>query len=107
MTLLNLLTLLQTTLNLSPELINRHVALKSLLDLGDMNLVAAAASRLESSRKEPEISGIFDALQDHRYAEASGIIDKPLSDGTRLARPGNRPARNRTERVQFGITEYN
>lgn len=73
-------------MNLSPELINRLVALKSLLDLGDMDLVAAASSRLEGSRKEPEIAGILDALADHRYAEASAMIDKLLSDGTRLAR---------------------
>ena len=86
MTLLNRPTLLQTALNLSPELINRLVALKSLLDLGDMELVTAASSRLESSRNELEIGTIRDALADHRYAEASGMIDKLLSDGTRVAR---------------------
>ena len=73
-------------MNLSPELINRLVALKSLLDLGDMELVTAASSRLESSRNELEIGTILDALADHRYAEASGMIDKLLSDGTRVAR---------------------
>jgi hypothetical protein len=74
------------TLNLSPELINRLVALKSLLDLGDMDLVSAASLRLESSREAPEIAGILDALIDHRYAEASGMIGRLLSDGNRLAR---------------------
>jgi hypothetical protein len=73
-------------LNLSPELINRLVALKSLLDLGDMELVSVASSRLENVREEPEITGILGALDDHRYAEAAGLIDKLLSDGTRLAR---------------------
>jgi hypothetical protein len=73
-------------LNLSPELINRLVALKSLLDLGDMELVSATSSRLENVREEPEITGILGALDDHRYAEAAGLIDKLLSDGTRLAR---------------------
>jgi len=70
---------IQPTLNLSPELINRLVALKSLLDLGDMELVSAASSRLESSREAPEIAGILDALADHRYAEASGIVGRLLS----------------------------
>lgn len=73
-------------LNLSPELINRLVVLKSLLDLGDMDLVSAASARLESRREAPEISRILDALVDYRYVEASGMIGKLLSDGTRLAR---------------------
>jgi hypothetical protein len=34
------------TLNLSPELITRFVALKSLLDLGDMDLVSAASAQV-------------------------------------------------------------
>jgi len=73
-------------LNLTPELINRLVALKSLLDLGDMELASVASSRLERDLGEPEIAGILSALEDHRYAEAAGLIDKLLSDGTRLAR---------------------
>jgi hypothetical protein len=71
-------------LNLSPELINRLVALKSLLDLGDLDLVSLAASRLGSDRGEPEIATVLSALADHRYSEAAILIDKLLSDGTRL-----------------------
>ena len=73
-------------MNLSPELINRLVALKSLLDLGDMELASLASSRLESARNEAEIAEVLSAFADHRYAEAAGLIDKLISDGTRLAR---------------------
>lgn len=73
-------------MNLSPELINRLVALKSLLDLGDMELASVASSRLERDLDEPEIAVILSTLKDHRYAEAATLIDKLLSDGTRLAR---------------------
>jgi hypothetical protein len=72
-------------LRISQELINRLIALKSLLALGDMELVGVASSRLESSSEEPEIGGILASLKDHRYADALGLIDKLLSDGTRLA----------------------
>jgi predicted nucleic acid-binding Zn-ribbon protein len=51
-----------------------------------MELVSVVSSRLENVREEPEITGILGALDDHRYAEAAGLIDKLLSDGTRLAR---------------------
>ncbi len=77
--------LLLLALNLSPELINRLVALKSLLDLGDMELATIASSRLQRDREEPEIALILSTLKDHRYAEAASQIDKLLSDGTRLA----------------------
>lgn len=73
-------------MNLTPELINCLVALKSLLDLGDMELVSVASSRLERNREEPEIAAILGTLKDHRYVEAAVLIDKLLSDGTRLAR---------------------
>lgn len=73
-------------LNLSPHLINRLVALKSLLYLGDLELVSVASSRLESDREEQEIAAILSALEDHRYSEAAKLIEKLLSDGTRLAR---------------------
>lgn len=72
-------------MNLSPELINRLVGLKSLLDLGDTELAAMAASRLESERGQPEVGSILDALADHRYADAAGLIERLLTDGTRLA----------------------
>ena len=73
-------------MNLSPELINRLVALKSLLNLGDMELASVASSRLERDLDEPEIVVILAILKDHRYAEAVALIDKLLSDGTRLTR---------------------
>ena len=73
-------------MNLSPELINRLVALKSLLDLGDLDLVSMAASRLERDREQQELAEIVTALTDHRYSEAATLINQLLSDGTRLAR---------------------
>jgi hypothetical protein len=84
--LANIPSLFPLALNLSPELIYRLVALKSLLDLGDMELVSIASSHLERDRDEPEIAVILGTLMDHRYAEAADLIDKLLSDGTRLAR---------------------
>ena len=77
---------LATALDLSPNIISRLVAIKSLLDLGDLELVAVASSRLESERAEPEIDGVLSALEDHRYSEAAELIGKLLADGTRLAR---------------------
>lgn len=72
-------------MNLSPELINRLDALKSLLDLGDLDLVSLAASRFEHGLEQTEIVAILSALADHRYLEAANLIDQLLSDGTRLA----------------------
>jgi hypothetical protein len=69
-----------------PNIISRLVAIKSLLDLGDLELVAVASSRLESERAEPKIEGVLSALEDHRYSEAAELIGKLLADGTRLAR---------------------
>jgi hypothetical protein len=77
---------LATALDLSPNIISRLVAIKSLLDLGDLELVAVASSRLESERAEPEIDGVLSALEEHRYSEAAELIGKLLSDGTRIAR---------------------
>lgn len=62
------------------------VTVKSLLDLGDLELVVVASSRLESVRSEPEIEGVLSALEDRRYSEAAELIGKLLSDGTRIAR---------------------
>ncbi len=76
---------LVTVLNLTPDIISRLVAIKSLLDLGDLELVVVASSRLESVRSEPEIDGVLSALEDHRYSEAAELIGKLLSDGTRIA----------------------
>lgn len=72
-------------MNLSSTLINRLTALKSLLDLGDVELVSVASSRLAEHQHEPGIQEIQAALADHRYAEAARMIEKLLSDGTRLA----------------------
>ena len=73
-------------MQLSPELVNRLVAIRSLLDLGDIELVSVAASRLDGHRGEPEIDEILSALDDCRYADAAQRIGRLLSDGTRLAR---------------------
>lgn len=73
-------------MELSEKLVSRLVALRSLLDLGDMELVAVASSRLDGDGSMPEIAGILDALRDHRYAEAAAMIDKLLSDGIRPVR---------------------
>lgn len=72
-------------MNLTPDIINRLVSLKSLLDLGDMELVSIASSRLEGERAHAEVAEILDALRAHRYAEAANEIQKLLSEGTRIA----------------------
>lgn len=72
-------------MKLTPEILNRLVSLKSLLDLGDMELVSIASSRLEGERSHLEIAEILDALRDHRYAEAANWLQKLLSEGTRIA----------------------
>lgn len=72
-------------MNLTPYIINRLVSLKSLLDLGDMELVSIASSRLEGERVQPEVAEILDALRDHRFAEAANGIQKLLSEGARIA----------------------
>ncbi len=72
-------------MNLSSSLINRLTTLKSLLDLGDVELVSVAASRLDEHQQEPAIHEIQDLLADHRYADAVRLIGRILSDGTRLA----------------------
>jgi hypothetical protein len=74
-----------SSVNLTPELINRLVSLKSLLDLGDMELVSISSSRLEGERAQPEVAEILDALRAHRYAEAADRIQKLLSKGSRIA----------------------
>jgi hypothetical protein len=73
-------------LNLTAGIINRLIALKSLLDLGDIELLTVAVSRLESECREKEVAPVLGLLKDHRYAEAAGLINKLLSEGTRLAR---------------------
>ena len=67
-------------MNLSSTLISRLTALKSLLDLGDVELVSVASSRLVEHQHEPAIQEIHTALADHRYVEAVRMIEKLLSD---------------------------
>lgn len=73
-------------MQLSPELMNRMVAIRSLLDLGDIELASVAASRLEGHRGEPEIDEILSALDECCYVDAAQRIGRLLSDGTHLAR---------------------
>jgi hypothetical protein len=72
-------------LNLTPDLINRLTAIRSLLALGDLELVAAASVRLESFRSEQALSAILDALASHRYSEADQMISAILTEGLRMA----------------------
>ncbi|MFN5868754.1 MAG: SUMF1/EgtB/PvdO family nonheme iron enzyme [Akkermansiaceae bacterium] len=73
---------------MTQELINRLVSLKSLLDLGDMELVSIASLRLEGERAQPEVAEILDALHAHRYAEAANGIQTLLAlRGQLLRRP--------------------
>lgn len=72
-------------MNLTPDLVNRLTAIRSLLALGDIELVAAAAVRLESFRGDESLAGILDALASHRYSEADQMISSVLSEGLRLA----------------------
>ena len=71
-------------LNLTPELINRLAAIRSLLALGDFELVSTAALRLEPVRSEPKIGNILEALNTHRFTEADQLIAELLSSGMRL-----------------------
>ena len=73
-------------MNLSSEIVNRLVTLKSLLDIGDIELISLTASRLVVYDNEEEIVTILAALSDHRYSEAALIVNKILSEGTRLSR---------------------
>jgi hypothetical protein len=72
-------------LNLTPDLTNRLAAIRSLLALGDIDLVSVAAMRLEPMRSEPALGAILDALAAHRYTEADQLIGDLLSSGVRLA----------------------
>lgn len=71
-------------LDLSPNIRSRLTAIKSLLELGDLELVAVASSRLE--RGEQEIDKVLSALEGRRYSDAAHLIENLLSYGTRLAR---------------------
>ena len=74
-----------TCLNLTPDLINRLTAIRSLLALGDLELVAAASVRLESFRSEDTLAAVLDALASHRYSEADQMISAILTEGLRMA----------------------
>jgi len=73
-----------TDLNLTPDLINRLTAIRSLLALGDLELVAAASVRLESFRSENALAAVLDALASHRYSEADQMISAILTKGLRM-----------------------
>lgn len=73
------------TLNLTTDIINRLLVLKSLLELGDLDLVHVAAMRLEGDRVQESIGSILLALENHQYADATALINQLLSDGTRVA----------------------
>ncbi len=71
-------------LNLTPDLINRLTVIRSLLALGDLELVTAASVRLESFKSEQALAAVLDALTSHRYSEADQMISSILSEGLRL-----------------------
>jgi hypothetical protein len=73
-----------TDLNLTPDLIHRLTAIRSLLALGDLELVAAASVRLESFRSEDALAAVLDALASHRYSEADQMISAILTKGLRM-----------------------
>lgn len=73
-----------TDLNLTPDLINRLTAIRSLLALGDLELVSAASVRLESFRSEDSLAAVLDALASHRYSEADQMISAILTEGLRM-----------------------
>jgi hypothetical protein len=71
-------------LNLTPDLINRLTAIRSLLALGDLEIVAAASVMLESFRSEQALAAVLDALASHRYSEADQMISAILTEGLRM-----------------------
>lgn len=64
---------------LSKTIINRLTVLKSLLELEDMELVITACSRFDDFSEEREVNEIYSALQVHRFAEASRMIERILT----------------------------
>ena len=72
-------------MNLTPDLTNRLTSIRSLLAIGDFDLVSVAASRLEPMRGDPAVGEILDPLAAHRYTEADQCIAELLSSGVRLA----------------------
>jgi len=73
-------------MTIPPELTKRLQALKTLLELGDIDLAEAAADRLEVHWEEEFIAIIIGHFKAHRYAEADRIISQILAEGTRLIR---------------------
>jgi hypothetical protein len=72
-------------MTLTPAIVARMTALKSLLDAGDIDLAQVAATRLVNLRQdEPSIAEILDLLEASRFAEAAIRIGKELSEGARL-----------------------
>lgn len=73
-------------MTLTPEIIARLQTLQSLLELRDFELVDTVALRLETDRGQIGVGEVLDCLANRRYADASVLVAKLLSDGTRLVR---------------------
>jgi len=73
-------------MKLTPEIVARLQTLQTLLELRDFDLLETVAIRMEPHRDHDGIGDILDAFMDHRYAEASTLVVKLLSEGTRLVR---------------------
>lgn len=73
-------------MNLAPDLTTRLEAIKSLLAIGEFELIEMAAQRLEDHRNEPVIAEILDLLRDRRFSEASDQIGTVLAEGARIVR---------------------
>ncbi len=71
-------------MNLAPELTTRLEAIKSLLAIGEFELIEMAAQRLEDHRIEPAIAEILNLLRDRRFSAASDQIGKLLAEGARI-----------------------
>jgi len=71
-------------MSLPPEIAARIQALQSLLESRDFELAETVAIRLEAHRELEGVGEIIDSVGDHCYAEASALIRKLLSEGTRL-----------------------
>lgn len=71
-------------MQLQTELIQRLTMVKSLLDLGDLELVSIFSTRLEAHCGETLINEILIALNEYRYYEAAKLIEKILPEEKQL-----------------------
>ena len=70
---------------LTPIIVARLIALKSLLDADDVDLAKSAALRLEAHRSDhPTVAKILDLLKAGRFTETSAEIVRALAEGTRV-----------------------